>query len=250
MKRRDRRSALIETLEPRWLLTYFGDFGNAKTPSNITIANGAVLYLNDDGTHGTEIWRSDGTPAGTALVKDIRPGPEPIRGADVDYVYRSFPPKQPLYTWNGSTYFAADDGVHGSELWKTDGTAAGTVLVSDISPGEAPSAPGTMVAFNGALYFDTRYRRRRGAMANRWHRRGDNAHRPRLQRTDHPAGRDRQHALFPHPTVIRLRQPSLADRRHHPRYVARSGDLADQPVPGRHQAPRRRWAASHSYDSV
>ncbi|MDB5323838.1 MAG: hypothetical protein JWN40_5469 [Phycisphaerales bacterium] len=155
MKRRQGRSAAhIETLEPRWLLTHFGDFFNAKTPSNITIANGAVLYLNDDGIHGTEIWRSDGTQAGTALVKDIRPGAEPMRSPDVDYFWRYFLPNPPLYTWNGSTYFAADDGVHGSRLWKSDGTAAGTALVTGTNPTSDPFEPGEFIAFNGGLYFN------------------------------------------------------------------------------------------------
>ncbi len=53
----------------------------------------------------------------------------------------------------GTFLFDADDGIHGRELWGTDGTEAGTHLVMDIWPGDSGSAPGRLQQFNGSLFF-------------------------------------------------------------------------------------------------
>ena len=50
-------------------------------------------------------------------------------------------------------YFQADDGISGAELWRTDGTDAGTVLVKDLLPGSRGSAPKYMTVFKNKLYF-------------------------------------------------------------------------------------------------
>ena len=87
--------------------------------------NGTLFFTATDGTHGRELWKSDGTEAGTVLVKDIRPG----SGSAFSSAAAEFA------NVNGTLLFTATDGTHGRELWKSDGTEAGTVLVKDINPG-------------------------------------------------------------------------------------------------------------------
>ncbi|GCA72918.1 hypothetical protein MiYa_04473 [Microcystis aeruginosa NIES-2519] len=75
------------------------------------------------------------------LVKDILPG-----------AYSSGPGR--LTALSNTLFFSANDGVKGTELWRSDGTAAGTVLVGDIAPpGFSGSSPRYLTAVGSTLFF-------------------------------------------------------------------------------------------------
>ncbi len=102
---------------------------------------GARLYFTaNDGTNGVELWTSDGTAAGTVMLKNIASG-----------VASSSP--QSLTVVGNTVYFRATDAAGGSELWKTNGTSSGTVMVRDIVAGANGSTPSNLVNVGGLLYF-------------------------------------------------------------------------------------------------
>lgn len=118
--------------------------GKPSFPHGFTRFKGEI-YFQAGTEKGYELWKSDGTPAGTIMVKDINPGP----GSSFTSHYVEFA------EYRGELYFQANDGVHGFELWKTDGTEAGTVMVEDIhtlSPAGS-SGPGRFRVMNDVLYF-------------------------------------------------------------------------------------------------
>ena len=115
--------------------------GSAGSMTYAAGALGDYLYFQQsDATNGGELWRTDGTAAGTTLVKDINSGSS-----------WSYPSNFTLF--GGYLYFSADDGTNGSELWRTDGTAAGTTLVKDIYAGSTSSNPHSLQALGAHLYF-------------------------------------------------------------------------------------------------
>src|SRR5262249_23259581 len=85
--------------------------------------------------HGFQLWKSDGTAAGTQRVTDV-----------------SVNDRSYFFNVNGTLFFTAGSGSLDTELWKSDGTAAGTTLVTRTS-GDVVG----LGAFNQTLFFQVVY---------------------------------------------------------------------------------------------
>ncbi|MBL7682718.1 MAG: T9SS type A sorting domain-containing protein [Flavipsychrobacter sp.] len=93
---------------------------------------------------GRELWATDGTEAGTVLIKNINTGPQFANNSNPDF----------FTIYNGKVYFAATTHTNGRELWVTDGTEAGTVMVKDLTnTANASSNPEGLIVHNGKLLF-------------------------------------------------------------------------------------------------
>jgi trimeric autotransporter adhesin len=167
------------------------DINSAITQRRLDIVTGLVVlgtrvYFVADDVHDVYgLWSSDGTVAGTMLVKELPAYPHDMENvggilyfavSDYDGLHalwksdgttvgttqiKSFTPMSSplrcsypqLTSVNGKVFFVADDEASGFELWKSDGTAAGTVLVKDIYPGAQSSEPSALINVNGTLFF-------------------------------------------------------------------------------------------------
>jgi ELWxxDGT repeat protein len=110
--------------------------------------NGSIYFEGSDGNdtdinpnhHSYSLFKTDGTAEGTVLVKDINPTEVASSEARID-----------LVTQLGNEYlFLANDGVNGSQLWKSDGTTDGTILVKSLY--DAGANVRTMTVFNDKLF--------------------------------------------------------------------------------------------------
>ncbi|MDB5323494.1 MAG: hypothetical protein JWN40_5125, partial [Phycisphaerales bacterium] len=105
----------------------------AATQPSVQVGGWLYFVGSRSGTVG-QIWRTDGTVAGTAQVSNG------TLATDLTPV-------------GNLLYFTDDDGTSGRELWVTDGTLAGTTRVADIIPGISTSAPANLADWAGTLYF-------------------------------------------------------------------------------------------------
>ncbi len=103
----------------------------------------------DDGDSHVELWKSDGTAEGTALVTIL---PTAVgEGGSHEAV-----------GVGGTFYFVYQELEHGIELWKSDGTAEGTGIVRDLVPGEEGSLPSRLWRVGDRLVFFAGYARTYG----------------------------------------------------------------------------------------
>jgi ELWxxDGT repeat protein len=98
------------------------------SPVNFTDVNGTLYFVGETSAHGIELWKSDGTAAGTVLVKDVNPGKDGGVGQNLTVI-------------DGILYFGASSAAGKQELWQSDGTTTGTTFVFDFTRALDPMYP-------------------------------------------------------------------------------------------------------------
>ena len=118
-------AARIESLESRRLLSannILADFGGIYPTQSVTV-NGTSYFAANDGVHGSELWKSDGTINGTSLVKDLQPGKSGSTPTGFNVI-------------DGHVLFFAEIDTSWY-LFTTDGTAAGTTALVTVQSNDA-----------------------------------------------------------------------------------------------------------------
>jgi trimeric autotransporter adhesin len=119
-----------------------------SVPASLFNAGGTLLFSANDGSNGSELWKSNGGPlgAGTEMAANINPGSSGSGPGD--------------FTSVGDTvFFSASDGTspvpgfHGREMWKIEPPYTTPVLVKDINPNESSSSPEQFTNVNGTVFF-------------------------------------------------------------------------------------------------
>ncbi|MFO1077334.1 MAG: hypothetical protein U1E73_06360 [Planctomycetota bacterium] len=166
---------LVRDIRPGLLLSLHSN------PQFLCAAVNRVWFTATDAEHGSELWRTDGTPTGTQLYTDLVPGAvgsapafltafagglafgsstglcwtDGVSGNVVHLGVHvvAAAPLSPPFAVGSRLFFVAGFQPSGFELWSTDGTPAGTGLVADLVPGNGSSFPHGFCQLNGVLYF-------------------------------------------------------------------------------------------------
>lgn len=165
---------------------------SGQATNQIIVFDGKIFFNADDGVHGHTLWMSDGTASGTQMVKDLddavtdsevfylsvlndklafivtsgsarglwitdgtEAGTEQLTSVSIitsSMAGESIPVVARIRNTD-RLFFAAHDITHGRELWSSDGTAAGTAMVTDIYPGTNSGSPMRLIARNGYILF-------------------------------------------------------------------------------------------------
>ena len=124
-----------------------------SSPQNLTNVNNTLYFTANDGTNSNQLWTTDGTTAGTKKVqiKDTTSTPgTTLKGSNPQ---NWTPPVGGTISTTTPLYFTADDGVHGNQLWKYDGSNYTEQLLLDSSTQTSGSSPQNLTNVNGTLYF-------------------------------------------------------------------------------------------------
>jgi ELWxxDGT repeat protein len=117
---------------------------NSSDPQHLTVAGGRVFFSASNGQSNRELW-----------VNDALADPPTFQVLDINDGDSSDP--QELTALDGVLYFTATDGSGigktGRELWRSNGTEAGTVRIADLAAGSTDSNPRKLTAYKAELYF-------------------------------------------------------------------------------------------------
>ncbi|MBK9729926.1 MAG: hypothetical protein IPO83_01340 [Chitinophagaceae bacterium] len=160
-------------------------------PKYLTKSHDKIFFNAIDTSLNYELWVTDATESGTNKVKELTPGiagsnPNHLFDFNGKLLFSSYNvdpgfndlfittgtdsstillgkfydpdpvginPLQEFIVYNNECYFSGSTLTNGFELWKTDGTVNGTVMVKDINPGPASSYPGNFIIYNGYIFF-------------------------------------------------------------------------------------------------
>jgi len=158
----------------------FAGHNSGIPPNSIFVKlNNKIYFLAQQNYSGYQIWETDGTPSGTVKKQDINSNysiDEFVVVGDKIFYYQNkelwvfdttlnnlsllktfeYSGNVKLYSYNNQLIFAANDGISGKEIWKSDGTVAGTSLVKDIALNSGSSIGNDfkiLTLNNGKFYF-------------------------------------------------------------------------------------------------